>query len=67
MGLALLHQLATEGFGDDAALVEVGHELPRNLQRIKKHTKAFVCSFMKHCILEYRHLPESSCKYPASV
>ncbi len=65
VGLALLDQLAAKGFGDDAALVEVGHKLPRNLQRIKRHTEALVCSFMKHCILDYRHLPHSSCKHNA--
>ena len=28
---ALLHQLAAEGLGNDSTLVEVGHELPRDL------------------------------------
>lgn len=30
--LALLDQLAAKGFGYDATLMEVGHELPRDLQ-----------------------------------
>ena len=30
--LALLHQVAAEGLWNDPTLVEVGHELPRDLQ-----------------------------------
>ena len=42
--LALLDQITAEGLGNDATLMEVGHELPRNLHVQAKHITASSCT-----------------------
>ena len=50
VGLALLDELAAEGFGYDASLMEVCHKLPRDLQ----HKQASQCSIVHICSSTHR-------------
>ena len=44
VGLALLDQITAESLGNNATLMEVGHELPRNLHVQAKEISASSCT-----------------------